>query len=90
VSNVGAFDLVGNVLEWVADWEPRSTTCGSWGTFSDDMQCLAGADARPITPPGALLRGGSFLFGTNAGVFTVDGTHQPSLALFGVGFRCGR
>lgn len=29
VSDVGAFDMVGNVVEYVADWVPRSTTCGS-------------------------------------------------------------
>jgi hypothetical protein len=27
----GAFDMVGNLWEWVADWVPRSTTpCGTW------------------------------------------------------------
>ena len=25
----GAFDMVGNVYEWVADWVPRSTACGT-------------------------------------------------------------
>src|SRR5712691_11542219 len=31
VSDVGAFDMVGNLSEWVADWVPRSTfPCGSW------------------------------------------------------------
>jgi formylglycine-generating enzyme required for sulfatase activity len=91
VSNVGAFDLVGNVFEWVADWVPRSTGCGSWGTFSDDWQCLAGAAApSPTTQPGALLRGGLFADGTKAGVFAVVGVNQPSHAGSGVGFRCGR
>src|SRR5262249_17183145 len=26
----GAFDMVGNVDEWVADWVPRSTGCSNW------------------------------------------------------------
>jgi signal transduction histidine kinase len=26
----GAFDMVGNLYEWVADWVPRSTACGTW------------------------------------------------------------
>src|SRR5439155_21115990 len=65
VSNVGAFDLVGNVWEWVAEWVPRSTNCGSWGTFSDDAQCLAGAEApSPTTQPGVLARGVSFFNST--------------------------
>ena len=25
----GAFDMVGNLYEWVADWVPRATTCGA-------------------------------------------------------------
>src|SRR5690606_21045489 len=30
VSTHGAFDMVGNLFEWVADWVPRSTACGTW------------------------------------------------------------
>jgi formylglycine-generating enzyme required for sulfatase activity len=94
VSNAGAFDLVGNVEEWVADWVPKSTGCGSWGTFSDDAQCLAGAEApSPTTQPGALARGGNFanfLNPTEAGVFAVTGLAQPATAGDATGFRCGR
>jgi formylglycine-generating enzyme required for sulfatase activity len=86
VSHVGAFDMVGNVWEWVADWVPRSTTCGSWG-FSDDLQCLAGAATTGA--PGALIRGGD-LDGANAGVFAVDGSDTPSDASNVVGFRAAR
>jgi formylglycine-generating enzyme required for sulfatase activity len=60
VSNYGAFDMVGNVYEWVADWVPRSTACGSW-SGSSDSQCLAGAATSG--EPGALFRGGGFLSG---------------------------
>jgi formylglycine-generating enzyme required for sulfatase activity len=87
VSNYGAFDMVGNVDEWVADWVPRSTTCGSWGG-SSDYQCLAGAAT--TGEPGALFRGGRFIFGTGAGPFTVDGVHSPSHSDDGLGFRCAR
>ena len=88
VSNVGAFDLVGNVVEWVADWVPTSPVCGSWGAFSDDMQCLAGADdVSPTAQPGALIRGGEFDHGSLAGVFAVYDNY-PSDAFSG--FRCGR
>src|SRR5215470_18824523 len=30
VSSAGAFDMVGNVTEYVADWVPPSTTCALW------------------------------------------------------------
>src|SRR5262245_49978418 len=43
----GAFDMVGNVAEWVADWVPRSVTCGTWSggvSPTGDFQCLAGSD----------------------------------------------
>jgi formylglycine-generating enzyme required for sulfatase activity len=87
VSNYGAFDMVGNVWEWVADWVPRSTACGSWGG-SGDFQCLAGAATSG--EPGALVRGGSSTFGSAAGPLAVDGSSQPSLATGLVGFRCAR
>jgi hypothetical protein len=88
ISHVGAFDMFGNLFEWVADWVPRSTTCGSWGSFSPNSQCLAGADTTGA--PGALLRGGfeAFLGGNTAGVFSVGGSFSPSFGgLATVGFR---
>jgi hypothetical protein len=88
VSEVGAFDMVGNLWEWVADWVPRTPACGSWGSFSDDTQCLAGAATTGA--PGALVRGGSFFDGTGAGVFAVDGGSTPSSADVSVGFRAAR
>jgi formylglycine-generating enzyme required for sulfatase activity len=59
VSSRGTFDMVGNLFEWVADWVPRSTVCGSWSpgvSPTGDIQCVAGADT--TGEPGALLRGG--------------------------------
>ena len=52
VSARGAFDMVGNLYEWVADWVPRSTACGTWSgrcSPTGDDQCLAGA-APPASP----------------------------------------
>lgn len=86
VSARGAFDMAGNVVEWVADWVPLSTACPGWGEFSDDLMCLAGA-ATTGSGPGALLRGGS-LFG--GGPLAVLGTATPSRAESFVGFRCAR
>jgi len=90
----GAFDMVGNLEEWVADWVPQSTTCGTWSAGvspTGDFQCLAGAAT--TGEPGALLRGGNFVFfggGSNAGPLAVSGANGPSLSTDGVGFRCAR
>ena len=89
VSSWGAFDMVGNAAEWVADWVPASTACGGWGGFSGDLMCLSGASTT-ATGPGALLRGGAFDYGSLAGPLTVDGGVRPSVALDGIGFRCAR
>jgi formylglycine-generating enzyme required for sulfatase activity len=86
-SSDGAFDMVGNLSEWVTTWIPRSSGCASW-IFTDDAQCLVGADT--TGPPGALLRGGDFLVGTLAGPFAVDGRFGPSQAFASAGFRCAR
>jgi formylglycine-generating enzyme required for sulfatase activity len=89
VSDAGAFDMVGNIEEWVADWVPRSSGCGSWGAFSDDAQCLAGAASTGF--PGALHRGGAFNGGTGAGIFSVVGFFGPSPpGGNGSGFRAAR
>ena len=92
VSARGAFDMVGNLAEWVADWVPLSTTCTGWGGFSDDSMCLSGA-SETGTGPGALLRGGSFSFafgGTTSGPLTVNGSFVPGGSSVFVGFRCTR
>jgi hypothetical protein len=90
VSNWRAFDMVGNVDEWVADWVPRSTgACPGWDGFSDDFMCLSGASTT-ATGPGALFRGGSWSDGPAAGVFAVNAFVAPSVSGGGLGFRCAR
>jgi formylglycine-generating enzyme required for sulfatase activity len=91
VSSRGAFDMVGNLYEWVADWVPRSDTCGTWSAGvspTSDDQCLAGA--RTTDEPGALLRGGDFGSGSGAGPLAVLGNGRVSRAIFRIGFRCAR
>jgi hypothetical protein len=91
VSRFGANDMVGNLLEWVADWVPASTGCAGWGTFSDDDMCLSGASTS-AQGPGALMRGGSAFAGpgTFAGPFMVDALNQPRHSSGSVGFRGAR
>jgi formylglycine-generating enzyme required for sulfatase activity len=90
----GAFDMVGNVNEWVAEWVPRSTICvaSAWGGFSDDFMCLAGASTT-ANAPGAIFRGG--YWGPNAGVgnagaFAVSGNDDLNASFAYIGFRCAR
>jgi hypothetical protein len=88
VSAWGAFDMVGNVSEWVADWLPHPTgPCAGWGAFSNDQMCLSGAST---TAPGpwALLRGGDFGNNLEAGPFALGG-FLPQAAPT-VGFRGAR
>lgn len=89
VSARGAFDMVGNLEEWVADWVPLSTGCTNWGGLSNDRMCLSGAST-DVGGPGALMRGGSFVDGPNAGPLTVLGGRRPSLTFSFIGFRCAR
>ncbi len=90
VSAFGAFDMVGNLGEWVADWVPLSTgTCPGWGGFSNDTMCLSGAQD-VSGGPGALFRGGDFLNSSNAGPLAVVSSFQPSFSFNGIGFRCAR
>jgi formylglycine-generating enzyme required for sulfatase activity len=98
VSDVGAFDMVGNAVEWVADWMPRPLGCPGWGSFSnDEMSLWEGSSVpcgfNPGLGPAALRRGGAFGGGegdTNAGVFAVDGTMEPWRAASWFGFRAAR
>jgi hypothetical protein len=93
VTDWGAYDMVGNVNEWVADWVPASNSCPGWkavGNFSsDDTMCLSGASTT-AEAPGALVRGNDFGGGTSSGPFTVYGINKPSGSNQYVGFRGAR
>ena len=88
VSARGAFDMVGNLSEWVADWVPGTTFCPGWASFSNDQMCLAGASTTSNFP-GALRRGGQFFSGPEAGPFAVA-EFAPFHSNNFVGFRCVR
>ena len=91
VSARGAFDMLGNLAEWVADWVLASTNCVGLAAFSDDDMCLAGASTTS-TFPGAWLRGGAFvvLGGPLAGPFAVRDMPPSLRARSFIGFRCAR
>lgn len=91
VSADGAFDMVGNLDELVADWVPRSTSCSDWSAGAsptDDGLCFGGAATEG--EPGVLRRGGDFLGNTLTGPLEVFGINSPSDAGKFVGFRCAR
>ena len=80
VSDRGAFDMVGNVDEWVADWTDHSGTipaagakgCRNWtALYGSDYRCIGGDGS--VNLPGALFRGGGFYFGPGDGVFAAVG-----------------
>ncbi|MGH7895583.1 MAG: formylglycine-generating enzyme family protein [Candidatus Binatia bacterium] len=90
VSAAGAFDMVGNLAEWVADWVPIPTMCPGWASFSNDQMCLAGASTTSNSP-GALVRGGASVSigGPAAGPLAIK-VFAPFHSTNFVGFRCAR
>ena len=94
VSDWGTFDMVGNVGEWVADWmQPNSAAGGSNSTAQYGEDSITGVnDATPTSRrfPAALIRGGDYNDGTDAGVFALEARRGPAYDSSTVGFRCGR
>lgn len=90
VSDVGAFDMVGNAMEWVADWTDfNSNGCSNWSpTYGSDDRCFGGDGINQS--PGPLIRGGDYSDGTDAGVFAVRNDGTPNSLGQGLGFRCAR
>lgn len=89
VSDTGAFDMVGNVWELVADWGEDATDCNVW--TAGDISCVGGNGSSGL--PAVTTRGGDFddgWVGSSAGIFAVEQTLNPSASSATVGFRCAR
>jgi formylglycine-generating enzyme required for sulfatase activity len=94
VSAAGVRDMVGNLWEYVAEWEQPGITCTTWDGFSDDTMCLAlyqninaGAETGPAATPG---RGGKWDHRSSAGAFAIDASIKTTFAYEDFGFRCAR
>ena len=104
VSDVGAYDMVGNVIEFVADWGALATTGANWDVFipgfGGDVSNMGGSPAGSIYGlPGTTLRGGSFSLvpnsggtGERAGVYAIDQNGAPNSIgdATAAGFRCAK
>src|SRR5262245_35414953 len=102
VSDTGAYDMVGNVIEFVAAWGALATTGTTWDVFipgfGNDVSNVGGAPNGFIYGlPGTTLRGGSFAFGSGgfgelAGVYAIDQNGAPNSIgdATAAGFRCAR
>jgi hypothetical protein len=92
VSAFGAFDMVGNLWEWVADWGDLATDCGDWeSTYGSDISCVGLGEGEINSHfPAALFRGGGWDFGAQAGPFAVNALFPPSFSFVSIGFRGAR
>jgi hypothetical protein len=92
-SDVGAFDMVGNLWEWVAEWGDFANDCTDWsGNFGKDISCVGGPGSGHNNLPAGWTRGGGNgnQSSPTAGVFAVTVQHDPASPFGFVGFRCVR
>jgi formylglycine-generating enzyme required for sulfatase activity len=91
VSATGAFDMVGNLEEWVAEWVPRANASGEWSPWASptgDEQAFAGAATDD--EPGGLLRGSFSNRQEDVGPMAINASSPPSNDAGDNGFRCAR
>lgn len=104
ISDVGAYDMAGNVIEFVGDWGALATAGNTWDVFitgfGNDVSNMGGAPNGTIYGlPGTTLRGGSFALtpnsggtGEQAGVYAIDQNGAPNSIgdASAAGFRCAK
>jgi len=104
VSRWDAYDMIGNLWEWVADWYVAGTNYANsgldgtaytnWPTgYGSDTTWNVGGRAYNGTAwvdglPAAAIRGGCWGNGTYAGVFAFYVHNAPSSWSNSIGFRC--
>jgi formylglycine-generating enzyme required for sulfatase activity len=77
-SPIGSYDMLGNVMEWIADWyHPRHYRS------STDINPLG-----PLEGEFKVLRGGSWLSAEDELSVTARGSFDPTVARANLGFRC--
>ena len=104
VSGAGAFDLIGNLSEWVDLWgqagsmpnlfmdgaqvPPWSANFGDGGDTTSNLAGRAVDGVYKSGLPAAAARGGSWLDGVGAGAFHLNLNAGPSFSSHEIGFRC--
>ncbi|RJO70450.1 MAG: hypothetical protein C4523_05390 [Myxococcales bacterium] len=104
-STFGAYDMIGNVREWVDMWgqagkintsfscganvQPWPTNYASDGTWNINGEAHHGTDCVSAIPAAA-IRGGNWNQGAQAGVFALSLTSAPPYWELSSGFRCAR
>jgi len=85
VSDIGAFDMVGNVAEHVAEWGDSASSCQAV-KFGLDRSCFAGPGTQMPALPRVYARGGDWDDNTDAGPLAIDVT-SPAALVGPSGFR---
>lgn len=102
----GAYDMGGNLWEWVAwwgvagkgGWLPKDGDATKpWPTSAYGGDSTHNVDGRGHNGdvwtngiPVAVLRGGNYAGGTSAGIFSIRMNYGPSAYLANTGARCCR
>ena len=97
VSDVAAFDMVGNVAEMVADWGDQANACTIMTKpgFGADRSCVGGAGNLDFSNTRSIasnyVRGGDWDDDTEAGSLAIAVNTPAGLVGFNLrGFRCVR